>query len=116
MAPNLIAMMGVNTQQFGTRFDNPQTKVNEVNVSFIYDRLVKLTPLVERFVEEEFQQVEACGICNSIGHPTDLCPMLQEETIEHANTVGGLFGPPYDPYSNMYYPGWMDYPNLGYVS
>ncbi|KAL0411918.1 UNVERIFIED_CONTAM: hypothetical protein Slati_3781500 [Sesamum latifolium] len=46
----------------------------------------------------------------------DLCPMLQEETIEDANTVGGLFGPPYDPYSNMYNPGWTNYPNFGYVS
>ncbi|KAL0457739.1 UNVERIFIED_CONTAM: hypothetical protein Slati_0401100 [Sesamum latifolium] len=116
MAYNLIAMMGANTQQFGTRFDNPRIKVNVVNVSSIYDRLVKLTSLVERIVKEEFQQVETCRICNSIGHPTDLCPMLQEETIEDANTVGGLFGPPSNPYSNMYNPGWIDYPSFGYIS
>ncbi|KAL0413720.1 UNVERIFIED_CONTAM: hypothetical protein Sradi_1573700 [Sesamum radiatum] len=83
-------MMGVNTQQFGTRFDNLQIKVNEVNVSSIYDRLVKLMSLVERIVDQEFQQVETYRICNSTGHPTDLCPMLQEETIEDANTIGGL--------------------------
>ncbi|KAL0431302.1 UNVERIFIED_CONTAM: hypothetical protein Sradi_0756200 [Sesamum radiatum] len=108
--------MWANTQQFGTRFDNPQIKVNEVNISSIYDRLCKLTSLVERIVEEEFQQVETCRICNSTRHPTDLCPMLQEETVEDANTVGGLFGPPYDPYSNMYNPGWTNYPSFGYVS
>ncbi|KAL0454761.1 UNVERIFIED_CONTAM: hypothetical protein Slati_0815300 [Sesamum latifolium] len=108
--------MGATTQQFGTRFDNPQIKVNEVNVSSIYDRLCKLTSLVERFVKEEFQQVEVCGICNSIGHPTNLCTMLQEETVEYANTIGGLFGLPHDPYSNMYNPGWTNYPNFGYVS
>ncbi|KAL0453967.1 UNVERIFIED_CONTAM: hypothetical protein Slati_1374800, partial [Sesamum latifolium] len=44
-----------------------------------------------------------------------LCPMLQEETIQDANTVGGLFGPPSDPYSNMYNLGWMDYSNIDYI-
>ncbi|KAK4383123.1 hypothetical protein Sango_2807100 [Sesamum angolense] len=72
--------------------------------------------LLERFVEEEFQHVEACGICNPIGHPTNLCSILQEETSEHANTVGGHFGPAYDPHSNMYNSGWTDYPSFGYVS
>ncbi|KAL0448718.1 UNVERIFIED_CONTAM: hypothetical protein Slati_1428200, partial [Sesamum latifolium] len=104
------------TQQFGTRFDNPQIKVNEVNVSSIYYRLVKLTSLVERIVEEEFQQVETCRMCNSTGHPIDLCPILQEETIEDANTVGGLFGPPSDSYSNMYNRGWTNYPSFAYIS
>ncbi|KAL0291459.1 UNVERIFIED_CONTAM: hypothetical protein Scaly_2636400 [Sesamum calycinum] len=67
-------------------------------------------------VEEKFQQMEACGICNSIGHPTNLCPMLQEETIKQPNIIGGLFVPSYDPHSNKYNPGWTDYPNLGYVT
>ncbi|KAL0296111.1 UNVERIFIED_CONTAM: hypothetical protein Sradi_6663200 [Sesamum radiatum] len=108
--------MGANTQQFGIRFDNSPIEVNEVNVSSIHDRLYRLLSLVEGLVEEKFQQVEACGICHSVGHSTNLCTMFQEETIEHANAVGGLFGPPYDPHSNMYNSGWTDYPNLGYVS
>ncbi|KAL0430876.1 UNVERIFIED_CONTAM: hypothetical protein Sradi_0713600 [Sesamum radiatum] len=112
MAQNLIAMMGANTQQFGIRFDNPPIKVNEVNVPFLHDRLDKLISLVERIIEEEFQQVETCRICNSIGESTNLFPILQEETIEHANIIGGLFGPPYDPHSNMYNPGWTNQPWL----
>ncbi|KAL2250071.1 UNVERIFIED_CONTAM: hypothetical protein Sindi_2480800 [Sesamum indicum] len=109
--------MWSNTQQFGTRYGNPP--VNEVNLSFIYDRFDTLLSLVEKIVEEEYQQMEACRIYNSMAHPTDLCPMLQEETIEHANVVGGLFGPPqrgYDPHFNMYNPGRTDYPSLSYVS
>ncbi|KAL0406405.1 UNVERIFIED_CONTAM: hypothetical protein Slati_3954400 [Sesamum latifolium] len=47
--------------------------------------------------------------------PTDLCPMLQEETIDHDKIIGGLFGPLYDPHSKMYKPGWTDYPSLGYI-
>ncbi|KAL2232412.1 UNVERIFIED_CONTAM: hypothetical protein Sindi_1421200 [Sesamum indicum] len=117
MAHNPIAIMWANTQQFGTRYDNPP--VNEVNLSSIYDRFDKLLSLVKRYVEEEYQQVKACGICHSMAHPTDLCPMLQGETIEHANVVGGLFGPPqkgYDPHFNMYNPGRTYYPSLSYIS
>ncbi|KAL2230854.1 UNVERIFIED_CONTAM: hypothetical protein Sindi_1679800 [Sesamum indicum] len=108
--------MWANTQQFGTRYDNPP--VNEVNLSSIYNHFHQLLSLVERYVEEEYQQVTACGIFNSMTHPTDLCPMIQEETIEHANVVG-LFGPQqrgYDPHLNMYNPGRTDYPSLSYVS
>ena len=74
--------------------------------------------LVERVVEEEFQRMKAFRLCNSMAHPTDLCPMLQEETIEHANVVGGLFGTPqrgYDPHFNMYNLGMTTYPSLSYI-
>jgi hypothetical protein len=43
---------------------------------------------------------------------------MQEDYIEHANTVDGAFnGQPqckYDPFSNTYNPGWRDHPNLRY--
>ena len=93
--------------------------MNEVNVSSIYDRFDKLLSLVERVVEEELQRMKAFHLCNSMAHPTDLGPMLQEETIEHANVVGGLFGTPqrgYDPHFNMYNPGRTTYPSLSYIS
>ncbi|KAL2251552.1 UNVERIFIED_CONTAM: hypothetical protein Sindi_2277500 [Sesamum indicum] len=109
--------MWANTQQFGTRYDNPP--VNEVSISSLYDRFDKLLSLVEGYVEEKYQLVKSCGICNSMVHPTNLCPMLQEETIEHANVVGGLSGTPqrgYDPHFNMYNPGRTDYPSFSYIS
>ena len=38
------------------------------------------------------QTVKACGICSVVGHPTDICPTLQDEPIEQVNTVGGFPG------------------------
>lgn len=64
------------------------------------------------------KQIEAvnkpCGICLVVGHPTDMCPTLQEE---QANAVGGFLGQPrprYDPYSNSYNEGWKDHLNFRY--
>ena len=65
------------------------------------------------------QTVKACGICSIVGHPTDMCPTLQEEPIEQVNVAGGLPGQPqrkYEPYSSTYNPGWRDHPNLSYVN
>ncbi|XP_073019449.1 uncharacterized protein [Primulina eburnea] len=89
----LISNMAANAQQFGTRQDNPPRQVNEV------------------------QQVKACGVWAMVGHPTDMCPSLQEETTQQANAIGGFPGQPqrrYDPYSNSYNPGWKDQPNFSY--
>ncbi|XP_073137083.1 uncharacterized protein [Henckelia pumila] len=52
-----------------------------------------------------------------MGHSTEMCPTLQEETVEQVNETGGFPRPPqrnYDPYSNTYNPGWRDHPNLRY--
>ena len=40
------------------------------------------------------QTVKACGICLVVGHPTDLCPTLQEEAIEQVNVASGFPGQP----------------------
>ncbi|XP_062151844.1 uncharacterized protein LOC133860215 [Alnus glutinosa] len=94
-ARNLIANMAANSQQFGTRLDLPSKHVNE--------EICKQRRLV----------------CSIVGHPTDMCPTLQEETIEQVNAAGGFPGQPqrrYDPYSSTYNPGWRDHPNLSYGS
>ena len=75
-ARNLISNMAANAQQFGTRQDYPQRRVNEVNVSSIDQRLDTLTALVEKLVVGNTQQVKACNICAVPGHPTDMCPTL----------------------------------------
>jgi len=47
-----------------------------------------------------------------------MCPTMQKDYIEQANTVDGAFnGQPqykYDPFSSMYNPRWRDHPNLSY--
>ncbi|XP_073137194.1 uncharacterized protein [Henckelia pumila] len=63
------------------------------------------------------QTAKACGICAAIGHTTDMCPTLHEDSVEQLNATGRFPGPPqwkYDPYSNTYNPGWKDHPNFRY--
>ncbi|KAJ8771973.1 hypothetical protein K2173_027150 [Erythroxylum novogranatense] len=117
-ARDLISTMAANSQQFRFR-QEPSRRVNEVSVSFLEDKLNKLTSLVQNLVVGNTQQVKACGICAYTGHPTDMCPTLQTDTPEYANAIENFPGPPqrkYDSYSNTYNPGWRDHPNLSYGS
>ncbi|KAK4395905.1 hypothetical protein Sango_1744800 [Sesamum angolense] len=116
-ARNLISIMASNTQQFGTRYDDPPRKSNEVSIAAFDDRLNELTSLVKKLAVERTQHVKACGICTSPAHVTDMCLTLQETPTEHADAIGGFSGQQqrkYDPFSNTYNPGWKDYPNLSY--
>ncbi|GJS57233.1 uncharacterized protein Tco_0652017 [Tanacetum coccineum] len=118
-ARTLISNMAANSQQFGTRQECPTKSVSEVKTS--YDqRLDNLTALVEKLVMgNSTQQMKACGVCSVVGHPTDMCPTLQDGSPEQMNAVGGFPGPPqrkYDPFSNTYNPGWRDHPNFSYGS
>ncbi|KAK4387402.1 hypothetical protein Sango_2346800 [Sesamum angolense] len=114
-ARNLISIMASNTQQFGTRYDDPPRKTNEVSIAAFDDRLTELTSLVKKLAVERTQHVKACG--TSPAHITDMCPTLQETPTEHADAIGGFSGQQqqrYDPFSNTYNPGWKDHPNLSY--
>ncbi|KAL0355258.1 UNVERIFIED_CONTAM: hypothetical protein Sradi_3972700 [Sesamum radiatum] len=95
-ARNLISIMASNTQQFGTRYDDPPKRSNEVSMA---DQLSELTSLVKKFVVEK-HHVKACGICTSPEHVTDMCPTLQEPPTEHAEAIGGFSGQQrrYDPF------------------
>ncbi|XP_075494810.1 uncharacterized protein LOC142532384 [Primulina tabacum] len=113
----LISNMAANAQQFSTRQDNPPRQVNEVSVTPINQKLDSLTSLLKKLVARQVQQVKACGVCAMVGHPTYMCPSLQEEPTQQANAIGGFPGQPqrrYDPYSNSYNPGWRDNPNFSY--
>ena len=61
-------------------------------------------------------QIKACGICSNMGHQTDMCPTLQEDTNEHVHAMGGYQNQQrkYDPYSNTYNLGWRDHSNFSY--
>ncbi|XP_065634275.1 uncharacterized protein LOC136069533 [Quercus suber] len=116
-ARNLIVNMAVNSQQFGTRLDPPSKHVNEVNISSLKQQIASLTSLVRQMAVGNMQTVKTCGICSVVGHPTDMCPTLQEEPIEQMNVACGFPKQPqrkYNPYSSTYNPGWRDNPNLSY--
>ena len=105
--------MAENSQQFGTRGGGSTKQVNEV--SDLKNQLSDLTALVRQMAVGQLQTAKACGICSLQGHPTDICPTLQQDSTQEANAVGGFPGQPqrnYDPYSNHYNHGWRDHPNF----
>ncbi|KAL0423744.1 UNVERIFIED_CONTAM: hypothetical protein Sradi_0909200 [Sesamum radiatum] len=113
----LIQYFMKDCQQFGTRYDDPPRRSNEVSIAAFDERLNELTSLVKKLAVERTQHVKACGICTSPGHVTDMCPTLQEGPTEHTDAIGGFSGQQqrrYDPFSNTYNPGWKDHPNLSY--
>ena len=114
---NLIANMAANSQQLGTRLDPPSKHVNEVNISSLEQQIASLISLVRQMAIGNMQMAMACGICSVVGHPTDMCPTLQEEPIEQVNAASGFPGQSqrkYYPYSSTYNLGWRDHPNLSY--
>ena len=76
---NWIANITANSQQFGTRLDPPSKHVNEVNISSLEQQIASLISLVRQMSVGNMQTVKACGICSVVGHPTNMCPTLQEE-------------------------------------
>ena len=109
--------MVANSQQFGHHHaPSPVKQVKEADTSSIEQQLAQLTSLVQQLAVGNMQQVKTCGICYNIGHPTNMCHTLQDESMEQANCIEGFLGAPrkYDPYSNTYNLGWRDHPNFSY--
>ena len=122
---SLISNMAANSQQFVVRTQNPIRPVHEVSVSSSIDRqLASLTQVVQSLATSMSIQIKPCGICSTPGHPTDMCPSLQDGAIEHANALGlqgnptfqGPSRPKHDPYSPTYNLEWHHHPNLSYFS
>ncbi|XP_062088503.1 uncharacterized protein LOC133795067 [Humulus lupulus] len=120
-ARSLISNMAANSQQFGIRQDPvpPPKSANEVstsNANQLGQQLAQLTAVVQQLALG--QQVQPCGICQVVGHPTDTCPTLVEGETEGVNAVGNFPGQLrqmyYEPFSQTYNPGWRDHPNLRY--
>ncbi|XP_027158459.1 uncharacterized protein LOC113760082 [Coffea eugenioides] len=108
--------MAENSQQFGSREDIPTRRVNEVETSSIQQQISELTSFVRQLAVGSASQVKVCGVCTAVGHPTEMCPLVQEETAEQVNMAGHAPAPrkQYDSYSNTYNPGWRDHLNLSY--
>ncbi|XP_017632728.1 uncharacterized protein LOC108475265 [Gossypium arboreum] len=115
-ARELISTMAENSQQYRPNSE-PTRRVNGVNVSTLEDKLDKLTNVVQSLLTEKKSLTPLCGICTTSKHPTNLCPILNDNSTAHVDAIGGFSGPPqrhYDLFSNTYNPGWKDHPNLNY--
>ncbi|XP_023763984.2 uncharacterized protein LOC111912477 [Lactuca sativa] len=68
--------------------------VKEVQTPQIEAQLSELTKLVMMLAKGKGVKPTPCpcGICTQVGHPTDMCPQLQEEDYEEAKAMGGFFG------------------------
>ncbi|XP_045810836.1 uncharacterized protein LOC123905265 [Trifolium pratense] len=127
-AKALIENMSLNSQQFTTR--NNSASVNEIQSSSSsikaletkFDaRIDELTSLVKKLAVSKAQPAKVCGICTSSEHPTDTCPILQNETITElpqAYTAAALYNQNRynnpDLSTNKYHPSWRNHQNLQY--
>ncbi|XP_023756880.1 uncharacterized protein LOC111905413 [Lactuca sativa] len=78
-----------NSQHFVLRQDmkkDTQHKVNEVVTSSLESQIKDLTSFVQKLAMGQTPQVMVCGICVTMGHPTNMCPILQEDT-KHVNAT-----------------------------
>ncbi|CAJ2642338.1 unnamed protein product, partial [Trifolium pratense] len=127
-AKALIENMSLNSQQFTTR--NNSASVNEVQSSSPsikaletkFDaRIDELTSLVKQLAVNRPQTAKVCDICTSPEHPTDTCPILQDETITElpqAYAAAALYNQNRynnpDLSTNQYHPSWRNHQNLRY--
>ena len=108
--------MAENSQQFGAREDVPTRRMSEVETSSIQQQLIELISFVRQLAIGNASQAKVYRICTAMGHSTEICPLIQQESAEQVNMAGHAPAPrkPYDPYSNTYNPGWRDHPNFSY--
>jgi Asp-tRNA(Asn)/Glu-tRNA(Gln) amidotransferase C subunit len=129
-AKALIENMSLNSQQFTTRNNSvSQTKgVNEIQASSsnkaLETRIDELTSLVKQLAVSKAQTAKLCGICTSTEHPTDTCPILQDESVtelpqayaaalyNRGNNQNRYNIP--DLSTNKYHPSWANHPLLRY--
>ncbi|RDX65696.1 hypothetical protein CR513_55626, partial [Mucuna pruriens] len=97
-ARHLILNMASNTQQLGIRGPNLSWLVNEIGVASnqrLENQLTELTSLVRQLAVSQHHTAMAakvCGICTSVGNPTNSCPTLQETESDHTKSVGVVGG------------------------
>ncbi|KAD6794574.1 hypothetical protein E3N88_05470 [Mikania micrantha] len=67
--------------------------VKEVSTPHLETEIAELKKMVMQLTKDKGvePQGRACGICLQVGHPTDMCPMLQED-MEQAQATGGFQG------------------------
>ncbi|KAL7616914.1 hypothetical protein Lser_V15G01789 [Lactuca serriola] len=105
------------TSQDEDRYTDAPRGVKEVHTPKIEAQLSELTKVVMMLAKDKGVQStpHPYGICTQVGHPTNMCPQLQEEEYEEANVIGGYSGHnqrTYDqPRGNQ---GWNNNQSMGY--
>ncbi|KAK8513168.1 hypothetical protein V6N13_032416 [Hibiscus sabdariffa] len=92
-ARNLISTMAANSQQFRP-INEPTRRVNEISSGSLENKIDKLADIVQSLVVGKIGTSRLCEICIKLDHPTDCCPMLQEDDSAQVNAVGNFPGPP----------------------
>ncbi|XP_021755965.1 uncharacterized protein LOC110721142 [Chenopodium quinoa] len=89
-ATRLIAELAENSRQFSQRTPARRVNLANSNTTELESQVADLTSMMREFMvnSRNPQQLNACGLCTSMGHPTDACPQLQEEQNEQANAMG----------------------------
>jgi len=90
-AHHLNSNMAANSKQFGTHGDFPSKQVNEVRISNLKNKVNYLTSLVCSLACENVQQMKVFTICYLQGHASNMCLTMQEDYIEQADAVDGVF-------------------------
>ncbi|XP_021832270.1 uncharacterized protein LOC110772166 [Prunus avium] len=78
-----------------------------------FDMLLQRIPGSQVAVQQPLPA--ACSICNVTTHDFLSCPhkdAYPEFAAEQVNAFNNFQRPRYDPYSNVYNPGWRDHPNF----
>ncbi|RDX97694.1 hypothetical protein CR513_19508, partial [Mucuna pruriens] len=97
-AHHLISNIVGNTQQFGVQGGVGTSKVvsevNTFNNLRLENQLIGLMSLVRQLAVRQHQHVvqRVCGICPSMEHFTNMCPILQKDELENIEFVGALRG------------------------
>ncbi|XP_052203084.1 uncharacterized protein LOC127808556 [Diospyros lotus] len=75
-------------ERFKKLCDNcPQHGIFEqLLIQYFYEWLLPMErEMMDAASGGNLQQVKACGICAATGHPKNMCPTLQEDSLEHVN-------------------------------
>ncbi|KAI3690179.1 hypothetical protein L2E82_48154 [Cichorium intybus] len=97
-------------------YADPPRGVKEVSTPHIENQISELTKAVMQLTKDkgvEPPPIRACGICLQYGHPTDMCPMLQEDT-EKVQAVGGYQGQNQRNFDQPRNQNWGFQPNSNY--
>ncbi|XP_040940119.1 uncharacterized protein [Gossypium hirsutum] len=85
--------MAANSQQFRP-VTEPTRRVHGLSSLSLKDKIDKPTNVVQTLLLDKTGPARLCRICAKLDHPTDSCPILQEDLTEQTNTVGNFLGPP----------------------
>ncbi|KAE8706974.1 hypothetical protein F3Y22_tig00110387pilonHSYRG00474 [Hibiscus syriacus] len=92
-AMDLISTMAANSQQLRAN-NGPPRRVHEISSYSLENKLDKLTEVINSLVIGKTIPNRLCGICALPYHPTDGCPLIEDDATVQVIAVGNFPGPP----------------------